>query len=363
EWTLKVPDSVISHSIRFSFGSIKATDANTGLAAFEVNNSVAHTITTEIKRLKLSKLNIAASRKTALEDQQIDSLLVLTMETQNLGQAPLTNPIAARSFTFAVEELDVISGQYTRVKWSDYLDTLYIYRFRSGSILGWSTNSKGDSLAVVTFIGQQGSVPKIPALRRGFGDSAYYVREGDIDTISFSADLLKPVTSSLRPNFRIRLTSVQAVDFDSLGFLAGANLQDFPGVTVVDDRGRTIEEAAADTSGEFASATSNSRNDNTPSAYKFLNYPNPFGGVTQSTNFRFDAASVGNATIEIYTLAGNLVRKLSGEAITGPNDENTSNDWTWDGRNMHGEKVRNGVYIAVLKAPGIKATTKVLVTR
>lgn len=74
---------------------------------------------------------------------------------------------------------------------------------------------------------------------------------------------------------------------------------------------------------------------------EFLNYPNPFGKLT---TFYFQATrSVENARIRVFTLAGRLIWEYPG-AVDGVT--------TWDGVDLDGDPVGNGVYLAQIEASG-----------
>ena len=61
----------------------------------------------------------------------------------------------------------------------------------------------------------------------------------------------------------------------------------------------------------------------------------------------------GVGSVEIYTLGGRLVRKLTG-----------SNLVVWDGRNEEGESVTIGIYIyAITDGDGKRTTGKIAVLR
>ncbi len=85
----------------------------------------------------------------------------------------------------------------------------------------------------------------------------------------------------------------------------------------------------------------------------FHNYPNPFGMETRLpgappgvTRFNFLMENSGDAELRIFTLTGRLVWS---SAVNGlPAGLHTS-ALEWDGRNSQGDRVVNGVYVAVLK--------------
>lgn len=69
-----------------------------------------------------------------------------------------------------------------------------------------------------------------------------------------------------------------------------------------------------------------------------MNHPNPF---SEKTNFTFEINQSAEIDIRIYTVAGRMIRTLSGrQAHQGFNFE-----YTWDGTDETGESVANGVYL------------------
>jgi flagellar hook assembly protein FlgD len=92
------------------------------------------------------------------------------------------------------------------------------------------------------------------------------------------------------------------------------------------------------------------------------NYPNPFGAGREVTRITYFMDSPGEVSIKIYALTGELVYEKtysSGEPQTmpGPHEEK------WDGRNMRGVVVRNGIYICRITAGGKTATIKIAVAK
>ncbi len=95
----------------------------------------------------------------------------------------------------------------------------------------------------------------------------------------------------------------------------------------------------------------------------FYNYPNPFGDPGKPTtafNYRLDQPS--DISLKIYTLLGELVWSISFsatdlEGLAGTHAGNI----IWDGRNEKGQKVLNGVYVAVLTTNRGKVMTKIAV--
>lgn len=83
-------------------------------------------------------------------------------------------------------------------------------------------------------------------------------------------------------------------------------------------------------------------------------YPNPFRPALGHTKTTF-AALTQQATIRIFTLAGQLVRKQ---------DVSWQYSWDWDVKNTDGEKLARGVYIWVVTNPaGEKKTGKIAIIK
>ncbi len=82
-------------------------------------------------------------------------------------------------------------------------------------------------------------------------------------------------------------------------------------------------------------------------------YPNPFR-PSRDPALTIAAVSAGTRAY-LYTIAGELVRELTDEAVPGR--------IFWDGRNDSGAPAASGVYIALLKGNGTKRTIKIVVLR
>lgn len=83
-------------------------------------------------------------------------------------------------------------------------------------------------------------------------------------------------------------------------------------------------------------------------------FPNPF---KQTTNFRFQISISGQVQIRIYDAAGRLVKESS--TIV----DNSPKQITWDGRDIQGKQLPNGVYFLKLTAGNYTATEKLLLIR
>ncbi|MFQ6066915.1 MAG: M6 family metalloprotease domain-containing protein [bacterium] len=83
-------------------------------------------------------------------------------------------------------------------------------------------------------------------------------------------------------------------------------------------------------------------------------FPNPFRQGVDHNRIIF-AALTQQATIRIYTLTGQLVKKQ---------DVSGQYSWDWDGKNMNGEELARGVYIWVVTNPaGEKRTGKIAIIK
>jgi len=80
--------------------------------------------------------------------------------------------------------------------------------------------------------------------------------------------------------------------------------------------------------------------------YDVMNYPNP---MEESTEFFFDLSETADwVELKIFTLSGRLIKKFREEnPMVGKNRR-----FSWDGRDMDGDRVAEGVYIYKLSACG-----------
>ena len=76
--------------------------------------------------------------------------------------------------------------------------------------------------------------------------------------------------------------------------------------------------------------------------YNVFNYPNPFSDKTYFTfqKVATDEETPVNVEIKIYTLSGKLINKIERAGLTG-----NFVAIEWDGRDMDGDEIANGVYI------------------
>ncbi len=85
-------------------------------------------------------------------------------------------------------------------------------------------------------------------------------------------------------------------------------------------------------------------------------YPNPFNPVTK---IAYSIREAGPATIEVYNIAGKVVRTLLDTEL----EAGVSGYVVWDGTNDGGEKCASGVYFYRLNAPGYTETQKMVMLK
>lgn len=107
---------------------------------------------------------------------------------------------------------------------------------------------------------------------------------------------------------------------------------------------------------------------------KVVNYPNPAGpgyphpsGVGHTTLQFHLGRPANDYQINIYTLSGDLVRKVSSGEMTLNTDRSVDEKWVyeydWDLTNGNGQHVAPGVYLWLVRADGQSATSKIVVIR
>jgi hypothetical protein len=85
------------------------------------------------------------------------------------------------------------------------------------------------------------------------------------------------------------------------------------------------------------------------------NYPNPFN---PSTHIRFDLPVRGHVSLQVFDLAGHLVRTLVDEVR-----EPAAHDVVWDGTDNAGRTVSSGAYYCRLTSGSGTATAKMLLLK
>jgi hypothetical protein len=90
------------------------------------------------------------------------------------------------------------------------------------------------------------------------------------------------------------------------------------------------------------------------------NYPNPFNPETWIPYQLKDDSQV---TIKIYSVSGDLIRKLDlGYKSAGMYSDRDKSAY-WDGRNEFGEHVSSGIYFYTIKAGDFSATKKMIISK
>ena len=85
-------------------------------------------------------------------------------------------------------------------------------------------------------------------------------------------------------------------------------------------------------------------------------YPNPFNPVTK---IAYSVKDSGPVTIEVYNVAGSVVRTLLNTKV----DAGATGYVVWDGANDAGEKCASGVYFYRIAAPGFAESRKMIMLK
>lgn len=165
-------------------------------------------------------------------------------------------------------------------------------------------------------------------------------------TARFIADVYFP--ENLSQQFKINLKDTSYVNYFSQFEVQMVNEQRFP-VINLNLRSHLNEIIQDDLKGSFC------------------NYPNPFGNPNRTkTHFIYYLPFDTEVELKIYTLLGELVwkRSFSRDQPQGKKGLHKKGDITWDGKNLKGYTVLNGVYIARIETGnGDWALTKVAVIK
>ncbi len=92
-----------------------------------------------------------------------------------------------------------------------------------------------------------------------------------------------------------------------------------------------------------------------PDSYHFSNYPNPFN---RSTTISFSLPEKGGVRLDIYDIAGRLVKNLINERMDAG-----EHSVVWDGTNSAGLAVSSGVYFYKLYSEGYTETRRMLLLK
>ncbi len=91
------------------------------------------------------------------------------------------------------------------------------------------------------------------------------------------------------------------------------------------------------------------RQENKPPAFDC--YPNPFSTIT---TIKLEMKESSQAEVSIYSAGGKFIRHLVSETLSKGNHE-----FSWDGTDGAGNKLRSGVYFCLLKTPNSNASLKI----
>ena len=85
-------------------------------------------------------------------------------------------------------------------------------------------------------------------------------------------------------------------------------------------------------------------------------YPNPFNS---SVNLRYDLKDSGQVEVAIYSITGQLIRRLVSEHKTRPGTYSVA----WDGLSDRGRQVASGIYLVRVQSPGLIQSFKLSLIR
>jgi hypothetical protein len=197
--------------------------------------------------------------------------------------------------------------------------TAYTSRSVAGDTLYLIAVNKHDTLDYETTIEIAGFDPDtIARVYTLNGDSLYATNEEDPTAVSLKETNL--TVPSTRFSYTFPAHSATAIEFP--GWTAGEGNGDGP-------------------SGTFGLARSGK---------------NPFDS---STSLQYSLAQWGPVKLGIYNILGQLVKTLVDEEMVEP-DRYTV---IWDGHDRAGEEVASGIYFAVFKTYGFRATEKLILLR
>jgi len=318
--------SVRAETIRLRLLESYPSDANTDSAATVLDNEVTISIQTEPKRLIVQTL--PAGQGPVAQGQS--SSLLMRLKLTNEGNVNSSN-ILLRALTW-----HVLNRDNKPLNASQVMKALRVV----------DTNNPSRVLASLTTIPASDSlrVPFVPA------DTLL----GGVPAI---VDVVVDVADKSGEAFRLafkRAADVEAIDQDS-GDPVEIIFKNEDGSDVAANQVVSAKRVIAEA--DFQKS--------------FYNYPNPFDPdqITADhpqggTYFNYMLTQASEVEFRIYTLLGELVyaRSYTSSDAEGRPSQSPKRLF-WDGRNGKGERVLNGVYLAMLKINGGMATTKVAVLK
>ena len=182
-------------------------------------------------------------------------------------------------------------------------------------------------------------LPDLSTLQIALSEDSVNIAPGIPDTLSIFADLTANATGTFRLSFD------NGNDFDAIDLDGGG--------------GVAIESAEGKQGSQFLLESASIALHEATDENSFFNYPNPFPPGNNQSNgegTRFSVPLGASGELKILTLLGELVWETKFDT------RRTS--IFWDGNNGAGQRVLNGVYVAILKTnAGKMLTTKVAVLK
>jgi hypothetical protein len=299
------------------------SDVHTDSAATVDDNEVTIPIQTEPKRLFVQTLPAGLGPVTVGSN----STLLMRLKFTNEGNLNSSN-ILLRTLTF-----HVLDGSGGGLNANQVMRALRVT----------DTNNSARVLASL------GSIPATDSLRVPFAP-ADTLLGGVPAVVDVVVDIVNEAGDAFRLAFKDS-ADVDAIDQDS---------PDTPiEIVFQDERGNTTTADQIVSSKRVIAAADFQKS--------FWNYPNPFDPDENTqqgprgTAFNYYLSQASDVELRIYTMLGELVyaRTYSSSDPEGRG----SRPIFWDGRNGKGDRVLNGVYLAMIKANGGTATTKVAVLK
>ena len=325
DWRLRMPDSLITSNIRANF-TLRPNDVNKAAPA------------------TLDPLNSVGSISVSTEDKIIVVTPVEGIEpinTINRGGDSNIPMIGLRVSNEDASDIDVVlidsvvislidgNGDPLEGSPDTYLESIRIANYAASGLNLTKVFNQPQEFADYT-------LPSLPAGEFIIPfDSTLRLTPEQVDSLVFFVDL-----KSSAPN--------SSFIFEVANIFAYLGAQRSP-VTVVDGTGANFINSTQGRS-KIVSILSGDTED------QFSNYPNPFGENGGTTSFVFYMEQPGEAEIKIYTLMGGLVWSER-KTLDGPQVHDGA--FKWDGINNAGNRVLNGVYIAILNVNGQTLKTKV----
>jgi hypothetical protein len=318
--------SVRAETIRLRLLESYPSDVNTDSAATVLDNEVTISIQTEPKRLIVQTL--PAGQGPVAQGQS--SSLLMRLKLTNEGNVNSSN-ILLRAITWHVLDRD-----NKPLNASQVMKALRVVDTNNPSrvLVSLATIPASDSLRV-PFVPADTLLGGVPAI---------------VDVV---VDVADKSGEAFRLAFK-RAADVEAIDQDS-GDPVEIIFKNEDGSDVAANQVVSAKRVIAEA--DFQKS--------------FYNYPNPFDPdeITADhpqggTYFNYMLAQASEIEFRIYTLLGELVyaRSYTSSDAEGRPSQSPKRLF-WDGRNGKGERVLNGVYLAMLKINGGMATTKVAVLK